>query len=276
MASQVEPAEAMANLSYHAGHMAEAALAFVGDGLMLSLEAIGFTVRGRARSRTILQQMGTIGADSLLLCILILFFGGMVLGMNTAKTAVQFGASGLVGGAVAVSIARELGPTFAGILVAARAGSAMAAEIGSMSVTEQIDAMRALAVSPVRYLVVPRLLAAIIMLPLLTIIADIFGGVGAFIISLQAGVSASKFINSASAFLTNWDLYGGLAKTVIFAIIIVITCCRQGLRARGGAVGVGRATTSAVVISIVLILISDYFLTALLQQLMIQNIPYGQ
>jgi len=264
MTAKTDAVEGLRTIAMQAGRLAETGLAFIGDGILLSLEATGFIVLGRLRTKRLIEQMATIGADSLLLCALILFFSGMVLGLNTAKTAVQFGAGSYVGGLVSVSLVRELGPTFTGILVSARAGSAMAAEIGSMAVSEQLDALRALAVSPVRYLVVPRLLASIIVLPLLTIIAEIFGAVGAYIISTQAGVSSSQFIHSASVFLTHWDLFGGLLKAVIFGIIITIVSCRQGMRAQGGAVGVGKATTSAVVISIVLILISDYFLSALL------------
>ncbi len=244
----------------------EAGLAFVGDLFRMGLEATGFIARGRLRFDLLIRQMAAVGADSLPLCALILFFSGMVLGLNTADQFVRFGAAGYVGGIVAVSIVRELGPTLTGILVAARAGSAMAAETGSMVVSEQIDALRALAVSPVRYLVVPRLAASLIMLPVLTVIAEIFGALGSYIIALKAGVSPYQFIHSADVFLTGRDLFGGLAKTVVFGAIIALVGCRQGLRADPGAVGVGRATTSAVVISIVLILVADYFLSAALLQ----------
>jgi phospholipid/cholesterol/gamma-HCH transport system permease protein len=264
MALEIEPIVTAQRLSIKVTRLTEAALAFIGEGLLITLESVGYLARLRIRASQTIRQMAAIGADSLLLCVLILFFSGMVFGLNTAKTAVQFGAGSYVGGLVGLTIARELGPTLTGILVAARAGSAMAAEIGSMAVTEQIDAMRTLSVSPIRYLVVPRFLAGIIMLPLLTAIADIAGACGAFVVATREGVSPAQFIHSAGVFVTNWDLYGGLFKTVIFGVIITITCCRQGLRTQGGAVGVGRATTSAVVISIVLILVLDYFLSALI------------
>jgi len=259
---EVGDAAPLRNFAVQVGRLAEAALAFVGDVFSLGLEAVGFIARGGLRPRLLVQQMAVIGADSLLLCALILFFSGMVLGLNTAKELVSFGAGSYVGGMVVVTIVRELGPTLSGILVAARAGSAMAAETGSMVVTEQVDALRALAVSPVRYLVAPRLAASLIMLPLLTLIAEVFGTVGAYVVSLQAGVSPNQFLHSADVFLTGRDLFGGLGKTVVFGAIIALVGCRQGLRAAPGAVGVGRATTSAVVTSIVLILIADYFLSA--------------
>lgn len=265
MISEAEPmVSTFRGLSLEVGRLVEAALSFVGESFSLTIEAIGFMARGRLRAGLFIQQAAGIGADSLPLCALILFFSGMVLGLNTASTFVDFGAGGYVGGVTAITIAREMGPTLVGILVAARAGSAIAAELGTMAVSEQIDALRALAVSPVRYLVVPRLAAGMVMLPLITVIAEIFGALGAFWISVQAGVPSSQFIHSASVFLTSRDLFGGLMKTVVFGLIIAIVGCRQGLRTQGGAVGVGRATISSVVISIVLILVSDYFLTALI------------
>jgi phospholipid/cholesterol/gamma-HCH transport system permease protein len=264
MASQVESSSAIRFVFFQVGRLVEAGFAFVGDVITMGLEAVGFIARGRLRLGLTIQQMAAIGADSLPLCALILFFSGMVLGLNTAEQFVRFGAGGYVGGIVVVSIVRELGPTLTGILVAARAGSAMAAETGSMVVTEQVDALRALAVSPVRYLVVPRLAASLIMLPLLAVIAEVFGSLGAYIIALRAGVSHNQFLHGAEVFLTGQDLFGGLLKTVVFGAIIALVGCRQGLRTAPGAVGVGRATTSAVVISIVLILIADYFLTAAL------------
>jgi phospholipid/cholesterol/gamma-HCH transport system permease protein len=252
------------NLSFQVGNVLEEGLHFVGDTFGLTLEAIGFVAERRLRAKLLIQQMSVIGADSLLLCVLILFFSGMVLGLNISSGMVKFGAGSYVGGLVIISLTRELAPTLVGVLVAARAGSAMAAEIGSMAVSEQIDALRALAVSPVRYLVVPRVSASLIMMPLLTVIAEVSGALGAYLVALQSGVSANQFTHSASVFLTQRDLLGGLFKTMIFGIIIALVSCRQGLRTQGGAVGVGKATTSAVVISIVFILIANYFLSTVL------------
>jgi len=252
------------NLSFQIGNTIEISLYFVGETFRMTLEAIGFLAERQLRGRLLIRQMSGIGADSLLLCVLILFFSGMVLGLNVTSGMVKFGAGSYVGGLVIISLTRELAPTLVGVLVAARAGSAMAAEIGSMAVSEQIDALRALAVSPVRYLVVPRMAASILMLPLLTVIAEVSGAAGAYLIALQSGVSANQFIHSATIFLTERDLFGGLLKTAFFGLIIAIVSCRQGLRTQGGAVGVGKATTSAVVLSIVLILIANYFLSTVL------------
>jgi phospholipid/cholesterol/gamma-HCH transport system permease protein len=258
------------NLSFQVGLTLEVVLLFVGETFHMTLEAIGFLAERQLRGRSLLRQMSIIGADSLLLCVLILFFSGMVLGLNISSGMVRFGAASYVGGLVIISLTRELAPTLVGVLVAARAGSAMAAEIGSMAVSEQIDALRAMAVSPIRYLVVPRLAASILMLPLLTIIAEVAGAAGAYLIALQSGVSANQFIHSATVFLTERDLFGGLFKTAVFGLIIAVVSCRQGLRTQGGAVGVGKATTSAVVISIVLTLIANYFLSTVLVE------PVGQ
>jgi phospholipid/cholesterol/gamma-HCH transport system permease protein len=258
------------NLFFQVGCSLEVALLFIGDCVRITLESIGFIFEKRLRGRLLLQQMAVIGADSLLLCVLILFFSGMVLGLNISSGMVKFGAGSYVGGLVIISLTRELAPTLVGVLVAARAGSAMAAEIGSMAVSEQVDALRALSVSPVRYLVVPRVSASLIMMPLLTVIAEVSGALGAYLIALQSGVSANQFTHSATVFLTQRDLFGGLFKTMVFGVIIAVVSCRQGLRTQGGAVGVGRATTSAVVISIVLILVANYFLSTVLVE------PIGQ
>ena len=244
------------------GRSVVAAAGFVGDSLTLFIESLGYLVRGRLGWRRLLSQMGIVGPDSLPIVLVTLLFAGMVWGLHTAAQMVRFGGQGYVGGMVAVVVARELAPVLTGVVVAARVGSAFAAEIGSMAVTEQLDALRALATSPTRYLVLPRTLACIFMLPVLTLFADCAGGFGGYLLAHFAGVSSGEFVGSARQHLSDTDFFGGLAKSVVFGAIIALVGCRQGLRTTGGAAGVGRATTSAVVLSIVLIYVSDYFLSS--------------
>jgi phospholipid/cholesterol/gamma-HCH transport system permease protein len=245
------------------GHQVIAAFEFVGDQVLLFARASAYLARGRIGLRRSIQQMAIAGADSLPIVSVTLFFVGMAWGWHTAVLMVRFGASSYFGGGTALAIARELGPALCGVVVAARVGSAYAAELGTMTVTEQVDAMRALAVNPVRFLVLPRLLACVVMLPILTIIADAVGMLGAFLISAHFGVSSGEYISSIQQWLTPRDLYGGIAKALVFGLIIALVGCRQGLRTTGGAAGVGRATTSAVVLSIVFIYSANLLLTAM-------------
>lgn len=243
------------------------ALSFVGRAALIVGEALGHLVCGRAGGRRAIAQMSVVGVDSLPIVLVTLLFAGMVLGLHTAREFVRFGAGSYVGGMVALSVARELGPVLTGVVVAARVGSAMAAELGSMTITEQIDALRTLAVSPVQYLVVPRLLACLMMLPVLCMLADLSGALGAYLIAIRAGVSPQEYLQSVRTWLQYVDLFAGMGKTVVFGGIIAIVGCERGLSAGGGAAGVGRVTTSAVVISIVLIYVSNYLLSAIIYRL---------
>ncbi|MHB9023869.1 MAG: MlaE family ABC transporter permease [Armatimonadota bacterium] len=244
------------------GHTVIAFLTALGSGAIVlkeSMQGVLFT-NARTRSR-IFAQMALVGIESLPIVLITLLFGGMVMGLHTAKQFVSLGAGNFVGGVVAVSMARELAPTLAGIVVAARIGSAFAAELGSMKITSQVDAMRALATNPVHYLVTPRLIASAIMLPVLTMYANITGTLGGALVAINAGISYQNFINSATQYLEVYDIVGGLLKTVVFGIIIAVTACHVGLSTEGGAAGVGRATTSAVVWSIVLLYASNFVMS---------------
>jgi phospholipid/cholesterol/gamma-HCH transport system permease protein len=249
------------------GRQVIAGVSFAGDQFLLLSQALSFLFRGRLGLRRTLQQMAIAGTDSLPIVIVTLLFVGMAWAWHTATYMVRFGATSYFGGSTAVAIARELGPALCGVVVAARVGSAFAAELGTMTVTEQVDALRALAVNPVYYLVVPRLVACIVMLPILTLVADAAGLFGAFALSMYIGVGPSEYINSVQRWLTPDNLYGGVAKTFFFGLIIALVGCRQGLRTTGGAAGVGRATISAVVLSIVLIYAANLLLTALIYRL---------
>lgn len=243
---------------------AESALEFVGDTFLLATQAIGLLLRGGASLRDTLLQMAAIGADSVPVVMATSLSTGAVLAFYTAGVFVRFGAGGFVGGTLSLSFLLELGPLLAGVMVAARSGAAIAAEIGSMVVTEQVDALRAMSVSPVRYLVVPRMVACILMLPVCGLFSDAAGILGSIAMSAKAGVPLQGFMDSMRTFATSDDLVKGLVKTLWFGFTVAIVACRQGLATRGGASGVGRSTTSSVVLCVVLIFISDFFLAQLL------------
>lgn len=211
------------------------------------------------------QQMEQIGVRSLPVVVITAIFTGAVLALQTYSGFKRFGAEGLVGTVVALSMTRELGPVLASIMVAGRVGSSMAAELGTMRVTEQIDALITMATDPIHYLVVPRFVAAFFMLPFLVIFADLLGILGGYFVAVNIlGTSSSIYINRTLQYLEFSDVSVGIMKAAVFGIIIAIIGCQMGFYTEGGAEGVGRATTKAVVGASILILISNYFLTALL------------
>lgn len=217
------------------------------------------------RWRLLFRQMEFVGVHSLSVVILTGTFTGMVLALQSYYGFRKFGAEGLVGTTVALSMARELGPVLTGLMVTARAGSAMAAELGSMRVTEQIDGLFVMAVDPVRYLVVPRILAGVLMLPVLTIISDFVGVLGGYFVGVNLlGINSGIYISNTVKYVELADIYNGLVKAAFFGLILTAIGCYKGYNARGGAQGVGQATTEAVVLSSVLILVNDYFLTAIM------------
>lgn len=210
------------------------------------------------------QQMEEVGVRSLPVVLITAIFTGAVLALQTFSGFKRFGAEGLVGTVVALSMTRELGPVLASIMVAGRVGSAMAAELGTMKVTEQIDALVTLATDPVHYLVVPRFIASLIMMPFLVVFADLIGIFGGYTVAVTAlGMSSSIYINRTLQFLEFPDIMVGIFKSAIFGMIIALVGCHMGFFTSGGAEGVGRATTRAVVVASILILISNYFLTAI-------------
>jgi phospholipid/cholesterol/gamma-HCH transport system permease protein len=212
-----------------------------------------------------LMQADSIGVGSLPIVVLIGFFTGAVLALQTATTLQQFGSLSLTGQLVALSMVRELGPVLTGILVAGRNASGMASELGSMKVTEQIDAMRAMGVDPTKKLVTPRLVATVTMQFFLSIISDLMGLTGGFVISyLLLGLDGKEYWTTAYQALRFGDVFMGLAKPVFFGFIIASVGCYYGMTAKGGTEGVGRATTQAVVAASVLIVVSDFFITKLL------------
>jgi phospholipid/cholesterol/gamma-HCH transport system permease protein len=237
---------------------------FFGQVFFMLLHALGGLVRRFPERRQVSNQMAQIGIDSLPIVAVTMLFSGMVLAYHAAQQAAKFGAGGLVGWLVAESMCRELGPVLTSIVISARAGSAMAAELGTMKVTEQIDALRALATDPVEYLVGPRLIACFVMVPLLVLMGDTVGVFGGYLMAL--GVPA---INPQTYFATIpgnfhvWTLVGGILKGYVFAIIIAIIGCHQGLTCRMASEEVGRAVTRTVVYCIMLIYAANLILTAI-------------
>jgi phospholipid/cholesterol/gamma-HCH transport system permease protein len=215
--------------------------------------------------RETLQQMDTIGVGSLMIIVLTGAFTGSILALQTSNTLKTFGATGVTGTLVMTSLVREMGPVLASLMLAGRVGSAIAAELGSMVVSEQIDAMRALGTDPIKKLVWPRLIALLVMTPALTLVADIVGAIGGGLVATTLmNVASSVYISAAKDALTYNDIIGGVFKPLVFGFIIAIVSCRAGLRTSGGTVGVGRSTTQAVVLSDILILASDFFLGKLI------------
>ncbi|MDD5090278.1 MAG: ABC transporter permease [Candidatus Wallbacteria bacterium] len=210
------------------------------------------------------RQMVVVGVDSSPIVITIAMFIGMILAMQTAYQLKKYGIVNLVGDLVAVSITRELGPLITAIIIAGRIGASYAAEIGTMKVAEELDALRSMALNPVRYLVSPRLLAMLVMLPCLTVFANLTGIFGGFIISVfNLGLSPVLYYNHVIEALVLKDIATGLMKSLSFAGIIVLVGCYQGFTVENGAEGVGRNTTNSVVASIFLIILADCFFTAL-------------
>ena len=241
--------------------------AFFGEIAALLFASLGFALRGAISYRSAVRQMAEIGVGSLFVALVTVGFSGGVAALYVSVQLVQLGQQSFVGGLVGKSLALEVAPVIAAVVVAARAGSAMAAELGSMVVTEQVDALRSLATSPVRYLVVPRVLATLIMLPLVTVLANGAGALGGYAASVANGVAPAAYWSSYQNFVEPGDQFQGLFKSCVFALLLSVISCRQGLNTRGGAAGVGRATTSAVVLSMTAIFVVDFFLSLLLQDI---------
>lgn len=213
----------------------------------------------------IFRQFLEIGYLSLPVVGLTALFTGMVLALQSYTGFSRFNAEGAIASVVVLSMTRELGPVLAGLMVAGRIGAAMAAEIGTMRVTEQIDALTTLSTSPQKYLIAPRLLAGITMLPLLVVVADIIGVFGGYIVSVyRLGFNPASYLKQTLDFMEMGDVTSGLIKAAVFGFIIALMGCYHGFNSKGGAQGVGKATTYAVVSSSILILIANYLLTSLL------------
>ncbi|MGH1479323.1 MAG: MlaE family ABC transporter permease [Geminicoccales bacterium] len=234
----------------------------VGDLTLFASRTIFQGMTGPYYPRAILRQMVDIGYYSLPVVGLTAIFTGMVLALQSYTGFSRFEAESAVATVVVLSVTRELGPVLAGLMVAGRVGASMAAELGTMRVTEQIDALTTLSTSPFKYLVWPRVIAGLLMLPLLVLIADIIGVLGGFLVGVyKLGFGAQEYLNSTFDFLETGDVISGLIKAAFFGFIVALMGCYQGYHSRGGAQGVGAATTKAVVSASILILTANYVLT---------------
>ncbi len=237
----------------------------MGRMLLFLLSSIGWLFRPPLRLFQILKQLHFIGFKSTFVVVLTAAFTGMVLALQGYYTLRRFSSEGLLGSAVALSMIRELGPVLASLMVTARAGSAMTAEIGIMRITEQIDALDTMAVNPLQYLIAPKLVAGLIGVPLLVAMFDIVGIYGGYLVGVELlGVNPGSYWSSIESSVEWEDVYGGILKSISFGLIVCWICCYKGYHTKMSAEGLGAATTEAVVLSSVLILVWDYFLTSVL------------
>jgi len=228
-------------------------------------KALFWTFRRPWDFREWLRQMARVGVDSIPVVFLAAFFTGAVIALETFEGFQRFHAEGYVGSVVSLTMLRELSPVLSALMVTGRVGSAYAAEIGTMRVTEQIDAFYALAADPIQYLVVPRMWASLIMMPLLTIMADATGILGGWLVAVGLlKANAVVYEQSTFQYLDMKDFFSGIIKAAVFGLILAVTGCMKGFYTKGGAEGVGKATTQSVVMASLLILLSDFFLTKLM------------
>lgn len=241
------------------------ALEEVGELTFLTGKTILFIFKGKFKMKDVFMQMGRVGVDSLSVAIVTALSVGAVFAVQISSEFVKYGAGSIVGAVMGIAVARELAPAITAVVLSGRVGAAFAAEIGTMQVTEQIDAIYAMGSDPVKHLVVPRFLAFSFMLPVLTIFADLVGFFGGYLVAVYVmGINPIGYLDSASMYLKNSDIIGGIIKAVFFGMIISIISCYKGMKASGGAKGVGEATTNSVVNSLMAIFIVNYFLSLIL------------
>ncbi len=230
--------------------------------VLLGGQVMVHLLAGKIHRRNTLEQMAAVGPESLLIALITATFVGMVFTIQVAREFINFGASSAVGGVLAISLTRELAPVLTAVVLAGRVGSAFAAELGTMRVTEQIDALYMLKTDPIDYLVIPRVVACCLMLPILTILSLLTGMIGGMIIATSLyGISQSSFLESARSFLSLWDLCSAPIKGLFFGALIAVIGSSWGLTTTGGAKGVGQSTTTAVVTSLLAIFILNFFLS---------------
>ncbi len=232
------------------------------SAIFLGGQVLFHLIQGKIHRRNTLEQLAMVGPDSLFIALLTAIFVGAVFTIQVAREFINFGAGNLVGGVLAVALTRELTPVLTAVILAGRVGSAFAAEIGTMKVTEQIDALLMLKTDPIDYLVIPRLLACLIMLPILTLLSLITGMSGGMLIATRIyNLSDTVFLDSARDFLDIWDIGSAMIKACCFGVLIAIIGCSWGLTTTGGAKGVGQSTTTAVVTALLVIFVSNFFLS---------------
>ncbi|WP_457570084.1 MlaE family ABC transporter permease [Desulfurobacterium sp.] len=241
-------------------------LEFIGRWFLIAGKAVSLAFKKPLKIGRYFYYLATIGADSFPVIAITSLFTGGVIALETYNAFHRFNAEYLIGAVVGISMARELSPVLTALLVTARTGSAMAAEIGTMKVTEQIDALEMMAVNPIKYLITPRVYATVIGTVVLTILSDIIGFIGGYIVGVKMfHINSTLFMRYTQNFMTMDDIWHGLIKAAFFGFILSVTSCLYGYYTRGGARGVGEATTKAVVTSSMAILIFDYIITSILR-----------
>ncbi len=240
-------------------------LSEMGRIFLFLINALYLAFRPPAKIRLIIHHIKTVGVDSLSVVILSGFFTGMVVGFQGYYSLRKFSAESYLGSAAALGLLRELGPVLCAFMVTGRTGSAMAAELGTMRATEQIDALYSMAINPIKYLVSPRIIASLIAMPLLTAIFDVVGIFGAYLVGVNLlGVSSGSFFSGMESSVVFNDVNSGFLKSLSFGLIITWVCCYKGFNAPPMATGVSQATTESVVLSFVMILVWDYFITSVM------------
>ncbi|OGI23422.1 MAG: hypothetical protein A2287_02505 [Candidatus Melainabacteria bacterium RIFOXYA12_FULL_32_12] len=235
---------------------------FIGQCIIVLFQAVKCIFSGKINIKNTLIQSSIIGFDSTAIALIITLISGSVLALQVSKQFVLSGAEAYVGGLVSIALVREMAPIFASLAIGARAGTAIAAEIGNMQVTEQVDAIKVLKVDPIAHLVVPRLIAGILMVPLITILAELIGILGGmFVAKATVNIHPNIYINSVWLYLGIYDIKVSLVKAAIFGLLITLICSTHGLLTKGGAKEVGIATTKAAIWTALTILVFDYFLT---------------
>ena len=237
----------------------------IGEISILTWKTLSSIFRGKFRIKDVMIQMVRVGFDSTPVVVVTSLFVGAVFAIQIAAEFVKYGAGDIVGAVMGIAVARELAPTITAVVMCGRVGASFAAEIGTMAVTEQIDAIKAMGSDPVKHLVVPRFLALTFMLPILTIFANLIGFFGGYLVAVYIiGINPQGYMDSGSMFLKVGDIFGGITKAVFFGMTISIISCYKGMKATKGAKGVGQATTKAVVTSLIAVFIINYFLSIIL------------
>lgn len=235
--------------------------------IFLGGQVLVHLLRGKIHWRNTKEQMAAVGPDSLFIALLTAVFVGAVFTIQVAREFLNFGAGNLVGGVLAVALTRELTPVLTAVILAGRVGSAFAAEIGTMRVTEQIDALLMLKTDPIDYLVIPRVIACCLMLPILTLLSLVTGMLGGLVVATNFySLADTAFLDSARNLLGIWDICSAMIKAFCFGVLIAIVGCSWGLTTTGGAKGVGQSTTTAVVTALLIIFVSNFFLSWLMFQ----------
>ena len=237
------------------------------SAILLGGQVLIHLLQGKIHRRNTLEQMAVVGPESLMIALVTAIFVGMVFTIQVAREFINFGAGSTVGGVLALALTRELSPVLTAVILAGRVGSAFAAEIGTMRVTEQIDALYILKTDPIDFLVIPRLIACCLMLPILTLLSLVTGMLGGLLIATNVyNLSQTVFIESARNFLGVWDIWSAMIKAACFGALVAVIGCSWGLTTTGGAKGVGQSTTAAVVTALLTIFISNFILSWLMFQ----------